>query len=189
MSPDALFKMLKEGKRLSGHTEFVVIGSLSVLGLHGVQDRIPPEMTMSIDVDVYTRADPGRIFDLLPALGEGSAFHRAHGIYLDAVSPKLPTLPQGWEARLIRIQREGVTAWFLDPHDAAVSKLARAEPRDVRWVLAGVQSGLISAPIVNTRMRDTQFFDNEEKARAAAAFDAVIAQQDHPIDDAPRQRG
>lgn len=169
MSPDALFTLLAQAGRSSGHREFVVIGSLSILGLHG-HEIIPPDMTLSIDADVYTRADPGRIHDLVPAFGEGSPFHRAHGIYLDAVSPQLPTLPPGWEARLIPVERDAITAWFLDPHDAAVSKLARGEPRDLRWVGAGVRGGLIALPILRARLRATEFFDGEEKDRAHSAL-------------------
>jgi hypothetical protein len=164
--------MLAEARRQSGHSEFVVIGSLSVLGLHG-HEEIPAEMTMSIDADVYTRADPGRIYDLVPLLGEGSPFHRAHGIYLDAVSPQLPTLPPGWDGRLIAVERDGVTGWFLDPHDAAVSKLARSEPRDLRWVGAGMQGGLVSLPILRARLRATQFFDEEEKQRATQSLESL----------------
>ena len=78
--------------------------------------------------DCYTKSDPARIFDLQDALGEGSPYHREHGIYLDPVSPKLPTLPDGWEQRLIRLLQGDLVASFLEPNDAAVSKLARGEP-------------------------------------------------------------
>ena len=174
MNSDALFLMLGEAHRQSGHTDYVIIGSLSVLGMTDVAD-IPQDMTMSIDVDTYTRADPGRIFDLLPSLGEGSPFHRAHGIYLDAVSPRLPTLPARWEDRLVRVERDGVRAWFLEPNDAAISKLARGEPRDRRWVDAGIRSGLVSVPTVRLRMRDTDFLDDQEQRQALASLEAVVS--------------
>jgi ribosomal protein L24E len=174
MTPDALFLLLAQARAEGGHAEFVVIGSLSVLGLHGLAD-IPPDMTLSIDVDAYTKADPPRIFDLLPALGENSAFHHAQGIFLDAVSPKLPTLPAGWEGRLIPVERDGVTAWFLDPHDAAISKLARSEPRDLRWVRAGVRAGLMTLPVLRARMRQTSFLDEEEQRGAAASLETIAA--------------
>jgi hypothetical protein len=84
--------LFEEARKLTGHTEFVVVGSLSVLGI--VQGRrVPPQMLMSIDVDCFTRQEPERIFELQRALGEGSAFEAAHGYYLDPVSPNLPTLP------------------------------------------------------------------------------------------------
>ena len=162
--------LFEEARKLSGHTEFVVVGSLSVLGV--VQGkRVPPRMLMSIDVDCYTRQDPQRIFELQRALGEGSAFEAAHGYYLDPVSPNLPTLPAQWEFRLIRIQfKNGLTVLFLDPNDAAVSKYARGEPRDRAWLQAGLGAGLLSAPIIESRLRETTFFDDQERQRAFGTF-------------------
>lgn len=165
MNPDTLFALLQEARRLCGHGDYVVIGSLSVLGMAEVA-AIPADMTVSIDADCYTLQDPGRVFELNQALGEGSAYHRAHGVYLDPVSPRLATLPQAWETRLVRQARDGVTAHFLEPNDAAVSKLARSEPRDLRWVRAGVESGLVSIPTVRLRMRTTSFLDEAEKQTA-----------------------
>jgi hypothetical protein len=166
---EALFHLLQAARALCGHSEYVVVGSVSVLGMAQVA-AIPADMTMSIDADCYTAGDPPRVFDLQAPLGEGSAYHRRHGIYLDPVSPKLPTLPDGWEQRLIRLEREGVTAAFLDPNDAAVSKLARGEPRDLRWVRAGLKAGIVSLPVVKLRMRGTAFLDAREKEAAVRAL-------------------
>jgi hypothetical protein len=149
-----------------------VIGSLSVLGMSDVA-AIPGDMTMSIDVDCYTLRDQGRVLDLQKSLGEGSAFHKAHGIYLDPVNPRLPTLPDHWEQRLIRVERQGVVALFLDPHDAAVSKLARGEERDYRWTLAGARAGILSLPTVALRMRSAPFLDDEEKDAATALLERI----------------
>jgi len=169
---DALFDLLRAANGLCGHREYVVVGSLSVLGLAEVA-AIPADMTVSIDADCYTQSDPARIFDLQGALGEGSAYHRAHGIYLDPVSPKLPTLPDGWEQRLIRLTRDRLVASFLEPNDAAVSKLARGEPRDLRWVRAGLKAGIVSLPAVRLRMRNTVFLDGAEQATANQALDSL----------------
>lgn len=175
MNADALFELLAEAKKLCGHSEYVVIGSLSILGMSDVA-AIPQDMTMSIDADCYTLRDPGRVMDLRPELGEGSPFHRLHGIYLDPVSPKLPTLPENWQSRLVRVERNGVVAHFLEPHDAVVSKLARGEERDIRWVLAGARSNIISLPTVAVRMKAADFLDDEEKLRAEATLDRVRAE-------------
>jgi hypothetical protein len=169
---DALFELLRAAQALCGHREYVVVGSVSVLGMAQVA-AIPADMTVSIDADCYTQADPARIFELKGALGEGSAYHRAHGIYLDPVSPKLPTLPDDWQQRLISIESGKVTACFLDPNDAAVSKLARGEPRDLRWVRAGLKAGIVSEPAVRLRMRSTAFLDAAEQATAQRALESV----------------
>jgi hypothetical protein len=168
----SLFALLKAATAECGHREFVVVGSLSVLGMAEVT-AVPADMTMSIDADCYTPADPGRVFGLQDTLGEGSAYHRAHGIYLDPVSPQLPTLPEGWDRRLIRVVHEDIVVLFLEPNDAAVSKLARAEPRDARWVRAGLKAGIVSLPTVRLRMRSTAFLDEEEQVRAHRVLEAL----------------
>jgi hypothetical protein len=170
MKLDALFELFDEARRLSGHRDFVIIGSLSALGLEG-HFVVPADMTMSNDVDAYTLRDPGRIFELNAALGEESPFHRERHYFLDPVSPQLPTLPDGWEARLILVERVDLRLWFLEPNDAAVSKYARGEMRDRRWVRAGIRSGIVSLPVVSARLGRTSFLDDEEQARAKALFD------------------
>lgn len=174
MNADALFALLWEAKRLCGHAEYVVIGSLSILGMFEVT-AIPADMTLSIDADCYTLADPGRALDLQAELGEGSRYHRQHGIYLDPVNPNLPTLPDQWEGRLIRHERLGVAALFLEPHDAAVSKLARGEERDLRWVVAGARANILSLPTVALRMTVTRFLDDEEKLASLARLEDAKA--------------
>ncbi|HRE14411.1 MAG TPA: hypothetical protein PLD37_09475 [Usitatibacteraceae bacterium] len=165
-----LHRLFREAHRLTGHAEFVVVGSLAALGAPR-EGNLPARMILSIDVDAYTKADPARIFELQSALGQGSAFEMAHGYYLDPVSPALPTLPDGWEGRLYRIAfGDGIVAHFLDPNDAAVSKYARCEPRDREWLRAGLAAGILSAPIIEYRMRETVFADDEERQRATEAF-------------------
>jgi hypothetical protein len=169
-----LFTLFKEAHRLTGHQAYVVVGSLSILGTQH-EGELPPEMSMSNDVDSYTELDPGRIDDVRATLGEGSDFHRANGYYLDPVSPSLPTLPDGWQARMTSLEQGGVRIRFLDPDDAAVSKYARSRPNDLRWIHAGVLSGLVSLPKVKTRIATTTFLDTEEEARVRKQLDADLA--------------
>lgn len=163
--------LFDEARTLIRHNEFVVVGSLCVLGAVPDAADIPARMLMSIDVDCYTKADPGRIFELKEKLGEGSPFEAQHGYYLDPVSPQLPTLPDQWEYRLIRVDMDqGIVVFFLDLNDAAVSKYARCEARDREWIRAGLGAGLLSAPIIEGRFRQTTFLDDAERARAYKAL-------------------
>lgn len=171
MTLDQLFRLFEQARQASGHTDYVIIGSLSVLGLSAGLS-VPEDMTMSNDIDAYTRLDPGRIFDLGKLLGEDSPFHAAHGYYLDPVSPRLPTLPEGWEHRMTAAERDGLRLWFLDPSDAAISKYARGEPRDQRWIRAGIVSGLVSLPTVRARLATTSFLDEAEATLARQRIDA-----------------
>ena len=187
MELSSLETLFEEARKLTGHTEYVVVGSLSVLGVMRAGE-IPPRMLLSIDVDCYTRQDPGRIFALRAALGEGSAFEAEHGYYLDPISPNLPTLPAQWEFRLVRVPLgQGLTVLFLDPNDAAVSKYARGEPRDREWLQAGLAAGVLSAPVIESRLRDTVFLDAEERGRAHDAFAEDRSRQAR-IDALPRKR-
>lgn len=165
MNLQTLLTLLEEASVLSGHREFVVIGSLSILALESCFP-VPEDMAMSNDIDCYTRNDPGRIFDVVPMLGENSPRHVESGYFIDAVSPALASLPEGWTQRMNRIESHGLIAWFLEPNDAALSKYARGEARDRRWIRAGIRSGVVSLPTVRWRMPSVNFLDEQERDRA-----------------------
>ena len=76
MNVDTLMRLLTAAHQLCGHRDYVVVGSVSVLGMAQVE-AIPMDMTLSIDADCYTLADPPRVFDLSAQLGEGSPYQGA----------------------------------------------------------------------------------------------------------------
>ena len=169
MKRDDLRRIFAQARSLSSETDYVVFGSLAALGYAG---QVPPRMAMSVDVDAYGRSAPARIFELAHALGQGSRFEAEHGYYLDPISPRIATLPAGWEDRLVRIELEpGLAAWFLEPNDAAVSKYARMEPRDREWIRAGLQAGILSLAIIEARFGQTVFLDAAESGRTRKALD------------------
>lgn len=170
----------------TGHRELVVIGSNSILGI-APYHLPPPAMSMSSDLDAYLRHDPNRTGDLAEDLGEGSPFHVQTGTYLDVVSPGLVTAPEGWQQRMLSVPYKGLTLWFLDPVDAAVSKLARGEARDIRWVRAGLASGILSEPILRERVSRTTFLDADEAELAVLRLDDAVQanQQGLPIEGEP----
>lgn len=153
-----LHALLRKAKELSGHREFVIVGSLAILG--AVADP-PDAMVMSIDVDTYMKADPGRTGELCEALGQGSTFEDEHGYYLDPVSPNLPSFPEGWQDRLILIDFGDVRAFFVDPNDVAVSKYIRGDERDMRWLREGLSSGLLNIDTIERRMGSAPTLDGE----------------------------
>ena len=171
MKLDQLFAAFAKARELTGHSDYVVIGSLAVLGLED-DAAMPDDMSMSNDIDTSTKADPARIFDVVAALGAESEFHASNGYFIDPVSPHLPSLPDGWEARMNMVERDAIRVWFLDPNDAAISKYARAEPRDQRWIRSGLLNGLVSLPVVTARLRTTTFLDADEERAAKAGVEA-----------------
>ena len=168
---DFLFGKIRDTTELN---EFVVIGSLSALGL--CEKGLPPRMTWSMEVDAYPERDPERAFEFSKLFGEGSPFHQDYGYYFDAVSPYLPTLPDGWENRLIpQLLPCGVKVKYLDPNDCAISKYARCEPKDREWIRAGIEAGILSLPTIETRLRTTRFLDDQETTMAKAAVMEDVA--------------
>ena len=164
--------LLGEIAREKGVDAFVVVGSMSVLGL--TQGRAaPPEMLMSNEVDAYVEHDPERGFEFHKRWGQGSAFEIKHGYYFDPVSPKLPTLPHGWQTRMIPMKLpSGVRVKFLEPNDAAVSKYARREAKDEAWIREGLRQSILSLATIEYRFRETPFLDREEHERAKAALES-----------------
>ncbi|MCM2253797.1 MAG: hypothetical protein NDJ19_15660, partial [Ramlibacter sp.] len=50
---------------------------------------------------------------------------------------------------------------------------ARGEPRDLRWVRAGLKAGIVSLPAVRLRMGSTAFLDSEEQNSAERALEIL----------------
>ncbi|MFN3915662.1 MAG: DUF6036 family nucleotidyltransferase [Aquabacterium sp.] len=159
MNRAQLHALLHRAKELSGHSEFVIVGSLAILG--AVADP-PDAMVVSIDVDTYLKADPGRTGELSEALGQGSPFEDEHGYYLDPVSPHLPSFPEGWQQRLILIDFGDVRAFFVEPNDVAVSKYIRGDERDMRWLREGLNSGLLNMDVIERRIGSAPTADDTE---------------------------
>ena len=158
MNRDQLHALLTEARKQVQHAEFVIVGSLSILGAVA---EPPRTMVTSIDVDTYLKNDPQRTGELVQALGQGSAFEDEFGYYLDPVSPHLPSFPQGWQDRLIPLDFGDVKAFFVEPNDVAVSKYMRGEDRDMRWLLAGLKGGLIDLDIIERRAASAPALDGE----------------------------
>ncbi len=149
---------------------FVILGSLSVYGL--TEDTPPVEMTLSNEVDSYPEIYPALAFDIASDWGQGSEFERTHGYYFDPISPKLPTLPEGWEGRLIsKTTSSGITMKFGDPNDVAISKYTRGEAKDRRWIRAGLQASILSLATIEYRCRTTPFLDQEEHEKVKRSID------------------
>lgn len=178
MNRNDIARLLVEAKRVTNHRDYVVIGSLSVLGAVA---HPPVSMTGSIDVDLYPKNDPGRASEVAAALGMGSEFEKTYGYYADAVSPMLPTLPEGWNERLIEVKFDaGVSAWFLDPNDAAISKYVRGEPRDYEWIRSGLDAGILSLPTIEYRLRET-IMETDERQRAKHAIAEDLSYADAKV--------
>lgn len=161
--------LLSEIGAKKGIKSFVVLGSLSIFAYS--EGAIPAEMTLSNEVDSYPEIYPELASDLAAEWGQGTEFERRHGYYFDAISPRLPTLPDGWESRLVeRKTASGVAIKYADPNDVAISKYTRGEPKDRMWLRAGLAASILSLATIEYRFRETLFLDQPEHERVKAAI-------------------
>jgi hypothetical protein len=134
MKRSDLQHILRASKGITGETEFIVIGSQSILGPWPDAPRV---LRQSMEADLYPRFRPELSELIEGSLGELSPFHQTFGYRADGVSPTTATLPQGWEDRLVRLTNEntaGAIGWCLETHDLAFSKLAARREKDLAFV-------------------------------------------------------
>lgn len=91
--------------------------------------------------------------------GSESQFHHTHGFYIDGVDETTAKLPRGWQDRAVRVQTEvearTVTGVAPAPEDLIVSKVARLDERDKRFVEAIHARQPIDLNLVERRIRET----------------------------------
>ncbi len=151
-------------------TSFVVLGSLVVYGLP--ESAIPSDMTTSNEVDGYPEIHPQSAFDLSQEWGQGSPFEEKYGFYFDAISPTLPTLPEGWQSRLLVSKtKSGVTIKFAESNDVAISKYTRGEAKDREWIRSGLAASILSLATMEYRLRETNFLDQDEHEKVKRSIE------------------
>lgn len=100
-----------------------------------------------------------------------SDFHRTHGFYIDGVDESTATFPAGWRSRAVvrEIDCDGQPARIIapEPHDLALSKLCRLDPRDAEFVRALYDARLIDRNVLLSRLA-TMVISGEISARAKA---------------------
>jgi Nucleotidyltransferase of unknown function (DUF6036) len=111
-------------------------------------------------------------------LGRYSQFDQTFGYYADGVSPETAALPQGWEARLIRVSNEntaGAVGWCLEPHDLAFSKLAARREKDLTFVTNLLRLNLIRPMQLERSIRGVE--DAALRDRLLEAFEICRTRQ------------
>ena len=137
-------------------TGFYIIGTASLLAQHPELAEGEDGVVTSHEADVWPTSGNPKTADLLEAIGEMSPFHEQFGIYVDPYSPSNAILPKGWETRTLPFESEwtkGATGYCLEKHDLTVSKMARGEPKDLKFVAELVKRNLLDKPEVEARIR------------------------------------
>jgi hypothetical protein len=101
MTREELEHIIRASGNITNRYEFVILGSQSILG---AIPNPPPFFTVSAEADIYPLDAPELADAIDGAIGEGSPFHEAKGFYAQGVGPETATLPEGWMARVHRIQ-------------------------------------------------------------------------------------
>jgi Nucleotidyltransferase of unknown function (DUF6036) len=159
----------------------IVVGSQAILGTFA-DDELPPEATMSVEIDILPVADDGdetaRLADLIEGVaGEWSPFEEQHGFSIDGVDQETAVLPDGWRDRLVTVQNANTaapsgtpryTGWCLDKEDLCVAKLCAFREKDQNFVSAQLDAGLVDAEIITRRLTAVpeQYLTKAERALA-----------------------
>lgn len=145
LTRDDLLLALDKCATLTGDREFVVVGSVSILGS---TPAAPDHLTISADIDLFPRVgESGAKNELIDKnFGQGSPFELENNFYIEGVgSWTMMTSPPGWEERMTPIvSPSGVTGWCLDPLDLAYNKLEAGREKDFRYVGEILRSQILS---------------------------------------------
>lgn len=134
--------VLRAAGRITGETQFVIVGSQA---LHGRYPDLADDIVRSAEVDLIARRDTHRT-EWLNAIGQDSPFHEQFGYYADPVDENTAVLPKGWKGRLVNLppgDTEGVKGLCLDPHDLAIAKYVARREKDLAFTRALAQRGLV----------------------------------------------
>lgn len=156
-----LFFALDQCSALTGDREFVVVGSISILG---AKPSAPRGLTISADIDLFPRfGESGEKNELIDKnFGQGSLFELENNFYIEGVgSWTMMTSPPGWEERMTPIvSPSGATGWCLDPFDLAYNKMEVGREKDLQYVGEMMRAGI--TPGVSLRMFLRQHAPNRE---------------------------
>ncbi len=137
---------------ITGASEFVIVGSQSVLGQF---PDAPGELLVSMEADLFSlqRQDVSDLVD--GTIGELSPFHQTFGYYAHGVGEDTAVLPVGWQGRLVPVHNEntgGGTGLCLEVHDLAVSKLVAGREKDLEFVAALLQHRMVADETLFARL-------------------------------------
>ncbi len=144
--------LIRAAAAVTDEYELVIVGSQSILGTVEVVDGVLQE---SQEADMYPLTHPERADLIDGAIGEESPFHRTFGYYAQGVGPDTAVLPDGWQARLVRIQGPATdlkVGLCLEVHDLAASKLVAGRPKDLPFVQAMLERCVIASDVLEKRL-------------------------------------
>ncbi len=167
MRRDQLDHAIRAACQIIQQPAVIVVGSQAILGTYR-EEELPPEATMSIEVDILPMGEDNdeiaRLADLIEGVaGEWSSFEQQHGFSIDGVDLTTAILPTGWRDRLVKVQNVNTaapsgepqfTGWCLDKEDLCVAKLCAYREKDLNFVGALLGTGLVDSELIVERLSD-----------------------------------
>jgi hypothetical protein len=180
MRRDQLEHAIRTACQLIDHREIIIVGSQAILGTFREED-LPPQATMSVEIDVLPIADDNdeteRLADIIEGVaGELSPFEELHGFSIDGVDLTTAILPDGWRDRLVKVQNRNTaalsgepqfTGWCLSAEDVCVAKLCALREKDRNFVGALLDANLVDTADILKLLGDVpeQHAAHAERAR------------------------
>lgn len=170
MQREQLEHAIRTACQITGTQRVIIVGSQSILGTY-LEEQLPPEATMSMEVDVLpegaTDAEIEQLADKVEGIaGEMSMFHQTHGFYIDGVDLSTCILPAGWRERLVEVRNANTaapgtnglmfTGLCLDKEDLCVAKLCALREKDMNFVRALLDAGIVDAEVIAGRLRTVE---------------------------------
>jgi len=146
--------VLRAAGRITGESEFVIVGSQS---LHGTFPDLADDIVRSVEVDLIATRQADRT-EWLNAIGQDSPFHETFGYYADPVDERTSRLPRGWKQRLVALppgDTEGVRGLCLDPHDLAIAKYVAGREKDFLFNRELIARGFLEQDLLLKLLDDT----------------------------------
>lgn len=156
MQRHELEHIIRASAGITGKNRFIIVGSQAVLGQF---PEAPAELLVSREADIYCPGDSSATDLIDGTIGELSPFEQSFRYYAHGVGPETAVVPVGWESRLVEVHSEftgGATAFCLEVHDLAISKLVAGREKDFNFVAALLRHGMVELPVLAERLTATE---------------------------------
>jgi hypothetical protein len=178
MTRDQLEHIIRASAHITDQYEFVILGSQSILGPVPYPE---PDLTVSMEADIYPLMAPELSDKIEGAIGESSEFHKTYGYYAQGVGPETAILPSDWMQRVHRVQNEntdGRVGYCLDVIDLFLAKAVAAREKDREFCIALVTYGHATMDMALSLVPTMPLDVNEQRTlRARIRRWAKVAQQ------------
>ncbi|MEO6503688.1 MAG: DUF6036 family nucleotidyltransferase [Jatrophihabitantaceae bacterium] len=168
--------------------EVLVLGSQAILATRP-ENELPDHATRSREADIAALHDPDESLShlLSGVLGEDSVFDHVNGYYVDGVGASTALLPLHWQQRAIRLEsysvvrEQTVVGVCPEANDLCVSKLCALREKDLDFVSALLQAGIVSRETLRDRLDTVPDLDPRALTRAQAWLSSLPDPTGEPL--------